>query len=470
MRSSSVPRLVGVLIIVIGVLLSLLIVRALFAAGMDGTWDGSLRSNLAADYSPDPGFSVGRLDLDVIPEAVVDAGATEEVPEVSTIEAELDTPVPTATLVPGETPPPTDTPTATPTSTPTETPTPTHTPTPTPTPTPTATETPTSTPTPSPTPTDTPTPSPTSTPKPPPTDTPEPTPTATPTLAVTPTPELLTHKISSKSQVAPYEEFEYEIKVYNTSDIRATGIQVWDYLPDGFEVQTNSITDGGSFNSAENKIVWGPFDLDPGKKVYLRFRGWFHDLGTDSISKENKAKIFAPWSEHIYRTATVKIVPPTPIPTVTPTPDLTPDLQVEADPAPGSATFKVGDPFKPRFTIRNYGTGDALLTSGTSYVNISADYAGWGPFTIAGDYHSPCGGGNAWNESLTDTWTAHWIFDAGSACGDPYHWQPDPATHYAYFEVEMGFPTMPGKYKISVKIVADNVTKEQVFEYNVVQH
>jgi alpha-tubulin suppressor-like RCC1 family protein len=97
------------------------------------------------------------------------------------------TPTPTTTLNPTDTPTPT--PTTTPTSTPT--PTPTDTPIPTTTPAPTPTDTPTSTPTPSPTPTlhpptSTPTPTPTDTPIP--TTTPAPTPTDTPTSTPTPSP------------------------------------------------------------------------------------------------------------------------------------------------------------------------------------------------------------------------------------------------------------------------------------------
>jgi Concanavalin A-like lectin/glucanases superfamily len=160
-----------------------------------------------------------------------------------------DTPTPTSTDTPTDTntPTPTDTPTATPTdtSTPTNTDTPTNTPT--------STDTPTSTPT------DTSTPTATYTP----TSTPTPTNTATHTPTPTNTPVLTTETRAQRSFGSEYYLAETPITVsiqILPSITPPYAIALDDQPPAGWIV--SDISDGGSWDTVNKKVKWGPIYSD----------------------------------------------------------------------------------------------------------------------------------------------------------------------------------------------------------------
>jgi len=86
--------------------------------------------------------------------------------------------------------------------------------------------------------------------------------------------DLELSKTVSKYDVNIGESVTFTIDVFNNPSKAigdATGISVTDYLPDGYEVDTTTITNGGIFDSQRNTISWSDFSLSNGELLTFTY-------------------------------------------------------------------------------------------------------------------------------------------------------------------------------------------------------
>jgi len=347
MKRSPLARPAGILAIIIGLILLILLVRAIFASALADVWAGDLHSKLFADYSADPDHGrIAPLDPAIIAEVIHDTGEVDGASftlNPTHIAAYLKTPVPSATSAPGDSsqtpkprpdgstsapspsPPPSPTATpVTPTASPTTSPTASLTATPSLSPSPQPTATPTSTEVPPPTSTSLPPPPPSSTPTSTPTPTSSPTPTSTPTPTAA-APDLTRSKKKvtledgrdgQSMEAFPNTPVTYTIYISNTGSAMATDVIVYDTLPTTFTLNNSSIygPSGGSFSGSV--IEWGPFDVAPHSHATMGFSGAL-DYASDPPQGQrgewviNRAEINAPWlAAPLHREAEVLVMYP----------------------------------------------------------------------------------------------------------------------------------------------------------------